>query len=127
MIGRMANTTIRTNENRMRVLRTLATGGSYTLAATAAGISREGLFHWKREDEVFAAECLDAIEQGTDRLEDEAVRRAVEGNSDTMLIFMLKGRRRDKWGDKQTITHSGEILTKEARDASVSAALTADR
>jgi len=108
-------------------LRVLAEGGSMTLAAQGAGFSRDALYCWKNDDEAFAAECLDAIEQGTDRLEDEAIRRAVQGGSDTMLIFMLKGRRRDKWGDKQTITHSGEILTKEARDASVSAALTADR
>lgn len=119
--------TIRTDENRQRILKALARGGSYSLAADAAGLGRTALHAWLNDDEAFKAECLDAIEQGTDRLEDEAVRRAVEGNSDTMLIFMLKGRRRDKWGDKQTITHSGEILTKEARDASVSAALTADR
>lgn len=119
--------TIRTDENRARVLRALAKGGSYTLAADAAGISRDALFRWKADEEAFQAECLDAIEAGTDRLEDVAVQRAIEGGSDTMLIFMLKGRRRDKWGDKQSITHSGELVTKEARDAAVAAAQVADR
>lgn len=87
-------------------MRALARGGSITLAADAAGISRNALNVWKREDDEFAAEMADAIEQGTDRLEDAAVERAINGNSDTMLIFMLKGRRRDRWGDKQQVAHT---------------------
>jgi hypothetical protein len=113
----MANTTIRTNENRMRVLRALANGGSYTKAADAAGVSRDALFRWKADDEDFNAQCLDAIEQGTDRLEDVAIQRAVEGSSDTMLIFTLKGRRREKWGDKQQVEHSGNVTVASALDA----------
>jgi hypothetical protein len=101
----------------MRVLRALAQGGSFTLAAQAAGIARSTLFDWKADDEQFAAECADAIEQGTDRLEDVAIERAVSGNSDTMLIFTLKGRRRDKWGDKQQVEHSGNVTVASALDA----------
>lgn len=94
-----------------------------TLAAQAAGISRNALHVWRSEDPDFAAAYDDALEQGTDRLEDVAVQRAIDGGSDTMLIFMLKGRRRDKWGDKQQIQHSGEIATKEQTDAAVAAAV----
>lgn len=113
----MAIKTIRTDENRMRVLRALASGGSYTLAAQAAGIARSAVFDWKNDDEEFNAQCLDAIEQGTDRLEDVAIERAVSGNSDTMLIFTLKGRRRDKWGDRQQVEHSGNVTVASALDA----------
>jgi len=113
----LANTTIRTDKTKSRVLRALSEGGSYTLAARAADVSRDALFRWKAEDEVFAAECADAIEQGTDRLEDVAIQRAVDGGSDTMLIFMLKGRRREKWGDKQQVEHSGAVTVATALDA----------
>lgn len=113
----MAKPTIRTDENKVRVLRALAKGGSYTLAADAAGCSRDALFRWKADDEEFASQCLDAIEQGTDRLEDVAIERAVNGNSDTMLIFTLKGRRREKWGDKQQVEHSGNVTVASALDA----------
>jgi hypothetical protein len=101
----------------MRVLRALAKGGSLTLAADAAGMSRNALNMWRLADEEFAAEMADAIEQGTDRLEDVAVERAINGNSDTMLIFTLKGRRRDKWGDKQQVEHSGNVTVASALDA----------
>lgn len=109
--------TIRTDENRRRILKALARGGSYTLAAEAADIGRTALHAWLNDDEEFKAECLGAIEAGTDRLEDVAVQRAVDGGSDTMLIFTLKGRRREKWGDKQQVEHSGTVNFAEALDA----------
>jgi hypothetical protein len=119
--------TIRTDENRQRILSVLAQGLSYTRGAEAVGIGRTALHAWLNDEPDFRDACLEAIEAGTDRLEDEAVRRAIEGGSDTMLIFLMKGRRRDKWGDKQQIQHSGELITKEQRDALVAAAQVADR
>jgi hypothetical protein len=109
--------TVRTDENRQCILTALAKGGSLTFAAQAAGMSRNTLHVWRTEDEAFAAECADAIEQGTDRLEDVAIDRAINGNSDTMLIFMLKGRRREKFGDKQQVEHSGTVGVANALDA----------
>lgn len=63
------------------------------------------------------------MEEGTDLLEDEAQRRARDGTqkpiyqggkkvgivneySDTLLIFLLKARRRGKFGDK--VQHGGD-------------------
>jgi transposase-like protein len=100
--------TIRTEEKRTLVLRALVAGYSLTKAAEAAGIARSALHRWKDEDPEFQEEILDAIEAGTDRLEDEALRRALD-SSDTMLIFTLKARRREKWGDKQQIDHKGDL------------------
>lgn len=101
----------------MRVLRALAKGSSITMAAEAAGMSRNALNMWKLDDETLATQMADAIEAGTDRLEDVALQRAVEGSSDTLLIFTLKGRRREKWGDKQQVEHSGTVNFAEALDA----------
>ena len=74
---------------------------------------------------VFAAEWEDAVESGTDLMEDEMRRRAVEGvdepkfhdgqicgyarrYSDTLLIFMLKARRPEKFKDRAEVAHKGK-------------------
>ncbi len=53
----------------------------------------------------------DAIEQGTDVLEDEAVRRALAG-SDTLLMFLLRARRPEKCRENVRVEHdaSREML-----------------
>ena len=106
----MARRTIRTPKKREIFLDVLAGGGSVTLASATAGIGRQRVYEWRQDDANFATEWDVAIEAGTDVLEDEARRRAVEGveepvffqgntvghvrrYSDTLLIFLLKGRR----------------------------------
>jgi hypothetical protein len=86
-------------------------------AAEAIGIARRTAYDWKKENEDFAKRWDDAAEAGTDLLEDEAVRRAVEGvprpvfyqgkvvgavqeYSDELLIRMLKARRKAKYSDR---------------------------
>lgn len=64
------------------ILEHLTTGKSQHIAAQAAGITRTTLTTWRREDEEFEALVLDAIECGTDLLEDEALRRAKDGVSE---------------------------------------------
>ena len=75
------------------------------------------MYHYRQTDEEFGAAWDEALEEGTDRLEDEARRRAVEGceenvyyqgkiidtkrnYSDTLLIFLLKGRRPEKYRER---------------------------
>lgn len=58
----------------------------------AAGISKSHAYELRQRDEDFALRWADAIEEGTERLEEEARRRAMDG-SDTLLIFLLKARR----------------------------------
>jgi hypothetical protein len=50
------------------------------------------MYKHRGNSEAFAGAWDDAVETGTDELEDEAFRRAKE-DSDTLLIFMLKARR----------------------------------
>jgi hypothetical protein len=78
--------------HRDRFLDALAHGLSPTSAAAAAGIGRSTLYEDRRKDQDFAKAWDDAVMQGVDRLEDEAYRRAMAG-SDTLLTFMLRGRR----------------------------------
>jgi hypothetical protein len=60
-------------------LEALAAGWSVTHAAQRAGVARQRLYERRRADERFAAAWEEALEQGTDALEDEARRRAVDG------------------------------------------------
>jgi hypothetical protein len=107
------------------VLAALSAGHSYEKAADAAKIGRTALFAWKKADAKFNDECLAAEEAGTDRLEDEATRRAVKGTlrpvfykgeqvgsireySDTLLIFLLKARRPDKFKESVAHEHGGK-------------------
>lgn len=105
--------------------------GNVTQAAAAAGITRRTHYVWLHEDgpdgDAYREAFERAEEEAADWLEAEARRRAVEGvvrykfdkkgnplrhpvtgepyyeleYSDTLLIFLLKGARPDKYADRQ--------------------------
>ena len=114
--------TIRTDKKRAAFLEALVAGKSVTAACREARLGRTAVYGWRREDEAFAKDWDAALETGTDALEDEAVRRAVEGTlkpvyqggkqvgtvreySDTLLIFLLKARRPEKFKERAAIEH----------------------
>lgn len=85
-----------------------------------ARLSRVAVYDWRAADPQFASEWDEAVEFGTEELEEEARRRAYEGvdepvfyqgtecgtvrkYSDTLLIFLLKGRRPDKYRERVSI------------------------
>lgn len=82
---------IKANNQRVFVEQ-LVKGQTITAAAKAAGICRRTAYSWRESDKTFAEAWDDALEIGTEKLETEATRRALEG-SDTLLIFLLKARR----------------------------------
>jgi hypothetical protein len=113
-------------------LLTLSWCGNVTLAAKAAGVDRSMIYKWRNGvagrpndhgDEAFRAAEKIAKEMAADRLEEEAWRRAVDGvdepvgfyrgepgawvkrYSDTLLIFLLKGLRPEKY--RERYEHSG--------------------
>ena len=96
--------------------------GTVTHAAQAAQIRRLTHNDWLSKDPVYAADFDVAKAAAGDRLEREAVRRAVEGveesvwhhgikvatvwkYSDTLLIFLLKGAKPEKY--RERYEHSG--------------------
>lgn len=91
-----------TDNKKKKFFAELATGQSVTAAALAISVSRTALYNLRDADEEFAAGWADAIEQGIDALEDEAVRRAKAG-SDTLLIFLLKGARPEKYRERHEV------------------------
>lgn len=104
--------------------------GSVLLAASAAGVSRRSHSRWLQGCEEYRQAFDDAREDAADALAAEARRRAVEGvekpvfykgeqvgsvrqYSDTLLIFLLKAAKPEKYGDRQPAHEpnlSGQII-----------------
>jgi hypothetical protein len=99
-----------------------AASGTINRAAIAADINRGSHLVWLRDDDAYATAFAQAKEIAADRLEDEARRRAVEGELEpvyqggrlvgwkrvkdtTLLIFLLKGMRPEKY--REHFEHSG--------------------
>lgn len=105
----MANRTKLTAEKGILLLGKLSNGWSVSAACKAESISRTAYYDWRKDDPAFAAAADAAIEAGTDLLEDEARRRATGPmGSDTLLIFLLKAKRPDKYKDRSLSEHTGK-------------------
>lgn len=64
--------------------------GTVTNACRAGGITTSTFYEWKKHPE-FAEALSEADLRVRDKLEAEAQRRAIEGKSDRLLVFLLKG------------------------------------
>lgn len=106
-----------TTDTRDDFLKTLAATGNVSLAAEAAGMSRQALYRLRAADDAFAQAWAEALEEAVDALDAEARRRAVEGScrpvfyrgqvvgemrhySDTMLMFLLRAHRPEIYGSR---------------------------
>jgi len=97
----------------------LASTGQVVLSAKKAGYTTPmALYKKRREDEDFAQRWEEALQQATDTLEDEAIRRARDGvdepvfyqgrqvgtvtkYSDQLLQFLLRGNKPKKYRENQ--------------------------
>ena len=101
------------------MLAALAETGNISRAANAAGIERKTHYRWLSDSE-YAKSAEDSMEQAADKLEEEARRRAHDGvdepvwfqgmqcgtvrkYSDTLLIFLLKGAKPDKYRERTSV------------------------
>jgi hypothetical protein len=121
--GKRHLTDVSTPDAQAKFLEGLAKGLSATGAAQLAGVARHSVYRWRAADPEFAKAWDDAIEAGTDILEDEVLRRALEGTqepaismgkvvfqdgaplllrkyADGLAQFLLRGRRREKYSDR---------------------------
>jgi len=111
-----------THKRREKFLDQLRKGLSVSTAADAIKVSRQAVYQLRENDPDFGAAWDDAVEVGTDRLEDEVMRRAKDGTlkpvfykgkrcgsvrefSDTLAMFNLKGRRPEKFKDRAVVEH----------------------
>lgn len=108
---------VNTSENREKFLDLLAEGMTVKDAAKHIGVNPKTAYRWREADKDFAEKWASAYEIGTDSLEAEAQRRAVEGverpvwyqgvqvgtvreYSDTLLMFLLKARNPARYCDR---------------------------
>lgn len=108
-------------------LAALAQGYTITAACAKIGFTRPCVYGYRKDDPQFAAEWDDAYERGSDYIEDEARRRAVEGvtkpvfyqgvvcgevqeYSDTLMIAMLKARKPEKFRERFDHNVTGNIV-----------------
>ena len=106
-----------TARKRRAFLKCLAMAGNVSEAARASHLSRSHAYALKLADPMFAGDWADALESATDVLEAEARHRAVEGveqphfhqgkvtgsvrkYSDSLLMFLLKAHRPEKYRDR---------------------------
>jgi hypothetical protein len=99
---------VRTFRSRKIFLDCLAAGDSISKAATAAGATTAIMKRWRAEDSNFAADWDEAIEDGTDFIEDTATERALK-KSDPLMLAILKARRPDKYDRAGKLELSGGI------------------
>jgi Bacteriophage Sf6, terminase small subunit-like len=97
--------TVRSDEHVEKILTKLARGWSVAAACKAAKIGRQTYYDWREADAEFAKLCDDAIESGTDLLEDAATRQAIAGNP-SMMALLLKARRPHKY--RERVEHTGD-------------------
>jgi hypothetical protein len=110
--------TVRTPEKDQQFLTTLSEGMSVKAACQKAGYSRTTAYLHREQDPEFRRAWDEAIEEGTDELEDTAYQRAKD-NSDTLLIFTLKGRRPQKWADKHQHQIDARLVTADVSDLEI--------
>jgi|3_EtaG_2_1085321.scaffolds.fasta_scaffold02272_3 hypothetical protein len=120
----MASRPRRTTKKDEKFFAALAETCVVTYACKLAGYARRSVYEWREADKKFRAKWDDAIEQGIDVLERAAYERAVQGvevpvfdkgeivgtttkYSDTLLIFLMKGRRPERYRDNHTVEHTG--------------------
>lgn len=100
--------------------------GNVSRAARAAGVCRTTIYDWLERDEKFSMAMKLAEAEATEVLEEEARRRAVDGTakpvyqggqlvghvqeySDTLLIFLLKGLKPEKYRERYDVKHGGSV------------------
>ena len=129
IIARDLHTRKATAKRQARFLKAYVRTGTILHAALAAKVDRQTHYKWM-DNPRYAQAFAEAEELAIQELEREARRRALEGvrepvgfwkgkaseyvkrYSDTLLIFLLKGHRPDKYRERQEIEHKGHIASK---------------
>lgn len=125
-MARKPETTNLTPEKRKELfLEQLRKEPNITVAAHAAGYSREYVYDLRQNDEVFAEAWKEALEESVDLAESEMHRRAFKGTikpvyqggakvgaireySDTLAIFLMKAHRPEKYRETIRQEHTGK-------------------
>ena len=114
-------------------LEALKINGNVTQACDAAGVKHRTAYAARETNQEFARKWEQALEKAIDSLEAEAIRRARDGvekgiwhngervgteltYSDTLLIFLMKGHRPEKYRERYDVKHGGSIEVRTLAD-----------
>jgi hypothetical protein len=86
--------------------------GNITKAASSAKIARQTHYDWMRDDPEYPKLFADAEIEAGDELEYEARKRALAG-SDTLMIFLLKGIKPEKYKDRVESNNTNHNTTQD--------------
>lgn len=120
---RRGGAVVLTLEKKQEIVKLMADGLPLYKACEHVGVSRITVFHARQKDQEWHSALEEAWRFGIHRLEAEAQRRAIEGvdkpvvyqgeitdsykeYSDTLLIFLMKGRDPAKFRDNVNLTNS---------------------
>lgn len=109
----MARRRIKHSDARERALEALREGLSLTAAAARAGICRSTLWKWQTADADFREAVDDAIESGTDKIEDALAGKALamdDAASVQAAKILLGARRPAKFRERHVHEHTGRLL-----------------
>lgn len=87
----------------------IAAGDSVSNACRASNVGRRTVYDLRSRDDGFAARWDEAIESGTDAIEQKAVDLALDGDR-SLIMFLLRGRRRGTYGDKVQVDAKVEAV-----------------
>lgn len=104
----MSKTAAQKQLNQARFLAAYRKVGMLCRACQLAKVNRRTVWDWRNEDPAFLEQFEQANRESIDLLEDEARRRAMKG-SDRLMMFILKGANPEKYRDRHSIEHSGEM------------------
>jgi hypothetical protein len=104
------------------VLDRLSANEGVAKAGKAVGVCRKTVYNWRDAHPAFKDAFDDVQDAITDDIEATAIQRALAGDT-TLLIFLLKSRRREVYGDKVAVTVQ---LRKKAEDMAEQLGVSAD-
>lgn len=83
-----------------RFLDKLRNSGNVRAACKAAGVPRRTVYYWRKKFVTFRAEWDEAQEDACDILEGVAWERSTVGQSDRLLMFLLKAHRPERFKER---------------------------
>jgi hypothetical protein len=98
----MNGRTVRTPAIRAKFLELLGESGNVAATCAALGLHRPVIYAWRHADPAFARDWDNALQLGSEAIEDEARRRAMAG-SDYLLVFLLKGLKPEKYKQNSSV------------------------
>jgi hypothetical protein len=92
------------------------------IACKQTGLSRATYYRWRRDDEVFADDCDEAIEHSSAMINDMAESQLIQSIKDknmTAIVFWLKHHHKNyetRVNVQGVIKHQADVLTDEQSD-----------